>query len=344
MLMKNLIIMLCALIVFCTSCENEPIDTVDISNFDTINVDSNLFTQLKQVADDTEALNVTCLDFLYAFTLYVFDENDAFETSMSIESDEQFSMFLGNLDERQSISMSFPILGTDDNGEIVEINTSAELKEIIDSCTKDETLGRCEQVITDCYFSIDSFTQEAFEGDYLAIAPTGVVTYYHGREIYSGTWVMFFLGEDLHININLNATEDIEAAYNFDWFVMDFGEAEFNIKHGLEILGMNKQCPDTCFSNEYLACGLDENPEIAEFDLNTFLPCTLYERNEQVDPIIARFYATQTDATTATNEINTSEVYMTMSRNDTLYVSYEDELTGNLIDLTRISLVVEDCD
>ena len=341
--MKALRILLIATVLVTISCENEPIDMVDINNFDTITVDSTLFNDIEKVVNDNETLNVTCLDFLYAFTVFVFDGDDAFETSVVIESDIQFSEFLGALDERQSISLSFPILGTNDAGDIVEINTSADLKEVIDSCTKEEELGQCEQEITECYYTIENFNVEEFEGDYMKIAPTGVLSYYHNTEIYSGTWIMFFLGEDLHININLNATEEINEAFNYDWFVISFGASEFSIRHDTTILGMTQQCPEDCGNNTYTQCGTEEDVTIAIFDLDSLLPCTSYIENGQVEPIEVTFYETEEDAMTQNNVIEDTQTYTVVSSPQIIYVRYDDATTAELINIANISLEAEDC-
>ena len=62
------------IIAFIFSCDNEPSDISALSAEDAITVNSELYNNIERVADENLENNLVCIDFIYDFTLNVFDE------------------------------------------------------------------------------------------------------------------------------------------------------------------------------------------------------------------------------------------------------------------------------
>ncbi len=133
--MKKIIFYLfCVTLVLSYSCEDEPIGKLNI-NRDTIEVDSELYHLIARIATLTDD-PIDCIDFNYSFPLFVFDENLVFLEVTSITNNEQFSNFLSELPDSYSISLSYPITGTLNSGDLIDINNNQDLKEAIDAWRK----------------------------------------------------------------------------------------------------------------------------------------------------------------------------------------------------------------
>ena len=145
--MKKTLILIVAIIgVLTSSCENEPIGdaVVDLNNI--IEVNSELYGMLQGIAAEP-GTGITCIDFRYAFTLFIFDEELEIVDAEIIHNDREFSEFLGSLPPELSISLSYPITSTLANGETFEITNNEELKMAIDQCIQDEQLGYCNGLL-----------------------------------------------------------------------------------------------------------------------------------------------------------------------------------------------------
>ena len=146
--MRNLFylpIILLSILLF--SCENEPINKADPSKV--IQVNSELYNLVQKAAGNDFENEITCIDFNYPFTLVIYDENmDIFGYEL-IVSDIAFSDFLATLEDDKSISLSYPITSILNTGQSYEINNNDELKQAIDRCIEADTIGTCNNILTE---------------------------------------------------------------------------------------------------------------------------------------------------------------------------------------------------
>ena len=144
--MKNIwFLSLLILLTVLSSCENEPISKADPSKV--IKVDSELYNLIERAAGNDFDNEITCIDFNYAFTLLIYDENMDIFGYQIIKSDIEFSEFLGALEEDKSISLSYPITSILNDGQPYTINNNEELKEAIDHCLGADTVITCNNIL-----------------------------------------------------------------------------------------------------------------------------------------------------------------------------------------------------
>lgn len=93
------------------SCEYEEIDDLfQITEADLIAENSDLFSLLDRIAtNDPSATDVTCIDFIYSFTVLIYNQDIDFQSSRIVNNDAEFSEVLGLVGYRQYINVSFPI-------------------------------------------------------------------------------------------------------------------------------------------------------------------------------------------------------------------------------------------
>ena len=95
-----------------------------------IRVDSELFDNLKKIADNDDCTDdqAVCLNFIYPITFFVFDEDDTYLYTSTINKNEEFRNLLDTLNINFTISVNFPIIKSVESGEISTIHNKTELK------------------------------------------------------------------------------------------------------------------------------------------------------------------------------------------------------------------------
>lgn len=340
---KILIVLILAILI--TSCDNEPISEANI-NTDTIEVDSSLYLLMERIADEPAENAINCIDFNYPFALFIFDEQMQYLDVISITSDHQFSVFLGSLNENYSISLSYPISGTLNNGDLIEINSNEELKEAIDACVRLEDKALCDNNIVDCTWKVSALSGHPtdYEGDYFKVSTNGIIQFHRANNIYFGTWVSFFIGNDLHLNMNFNASGDIGSQWNHDWKVVGLGVDQMELQFGIHNILIKKDCVIPCATGIYQVCEFENNPGFASFELQEYSICHLIPVNHDgASALELSYFETEDDAQNNTNEISAS-AYVNTTNPQTIYVRLEDLETGNLIGISSFEIEAIACD
>ena len=206
------------LIIILSSCENEPLGKMSLNQQV---LDEELFDLVLNVSETEGENAINCIKFNYAFVIFVFDGQMEFTEAVPIRSDLEFSTFLGNLEDTFSISLNYPISGTLSNGELIEINTNEELKEAIDACQAEELQRRCNGTLIDCVWIVAELEDHPndYEGAYYKLRYDGTVQFHYKEDVFFGTWITLFIGEDLYLNIDLNDNAEIEAFWDLNWKV-----------------------------------------------------------------------------------------------------------------------------
>lgn len=230
--MRNLIsiIRLCLIAMFaftinsCNDLDDKIIETPKANPEEVIIKDSELFELLQHtthaVGDPMQ--DIVCLDFIYPFTLIIYDSNYVRTGQITLYGDDQFSDFLGSLQDDQYISISYPITTTYTNGDTFTVNDNAELKLAIDSCSREDIISYCNGLFSsnegDCIWRVqyDPSCNNKYIGGYFTANTDGTLNFNFKDQIYNGTWVFLFVNDILHMNINLEGTSEVAADWNID--------------------------------------------------------------------------------------------------------------------------------
>src|SRR5690606_27746282 len=225
------------------ACEDEPISKADPSQV--IQVNSELYNLIEKACGKDLENEITCIDFNYAFTLVIYDEDKELFGSQLIQSDIEFSDFLATLEEGKSISLSYPITSVLVNGENYTINNNEELKAAIDKCVAADTITTCNNILTQaCLWKVTHLDgpNSQYEGTYFEVSTSGHIAFYLEDDAFHGTWITYFIENKLHLNIFIAGDEDISTHWNFDWKVLDFDESWMEIDNGIDRFKLVKEC------------------------------------------------------------------------------------------------------
>ncbi len=325
------------LIMIFASCNDEPIGDMNL-NYEVLNEE--LYDLVSAVSEDNGENAIDCIEFNYPFAIFVFDENLEFVEAISITSNFTFSNFLGSLHESYSISINYPITGTLNNGELVDINNNQELKMAIDDCVNEEERRRCNNTLVDCVWQITSQTgaPNEFQGAFFKVNSLGIVQFHYKNDIYFGNWVTLNIGDELFLNIDLNDDAEIEEFWDFNWKVNLLNDQLIDITNNNYQVRIEKDCSIPCELGRYQVCELENEPGIGEFSLQKYTSCIgIPPAHDVVTSISYTFFETEEDAINNTNPI--SPAYYQNSENpQTMYVRISYRESGELLFITDITI------
>ncbi len=259
-LVKSIFILV---VIFISACEFEPFEP---GSQELIIKDSALYNHLQLVAEEpeTEFLSVGCVEFLYPFTLYNYDENAELIRKLAIGNNEDFTTALVNLEEGHAISLSYPITGLLADGTPVNINSNDELLSSLASCIDEEIeriIGECNGIASaeDCSWNITESLPE--DSPYLnanmKVDGNNEVVFTVGDTTYEGTWIFYFIGNDLHLNIFFeyddtntptpeNGLLPIKEDWNMDWVIHSIDDEKIEIvKEDTLAFTLARTCEDS---------------------------------------------------------------------------------------------------
>lgn len=347
MIKKVLLIGFLILSFFLTSCENEPIGGMDI-NTDTIAVASDTFHSLSRTPGDTADDPLSCIRFNYAFVLYIFDANETFLEAVGITSDAVFSEVLGNLEEEQSISISYPISGTTVAGDLIEVRNNDELKSILDSCLLEEVKNDCETSLTEasCVWNVTdpSFINNPYNGAHFKAKMDGTIQFYYRDGVYFGNWTTLFIGNDLYLNIFISGDDAIAAYWNVNWKVDFFSEETMTLSAGDASIELSKNCVLPCSEEIFTSCETEETPGIGKFILQDRTICyPVNAISNSLLPVHFSFHESQVDAETDSNPIDSTSYFNTINP-QVLYVRIEVAATQETLRIETLEIKAIPCD
>ncbi len=242
------------LLIGVVSCEVEPYEPT--TGEDLIQQESALYSYLQIVTDspDSEVLEVGCVEFIYPFILYVYDTEAIFARQESILDNQDFTTLLANLEEDYSIGLSYPITGFLQDGSSLEITSNEELEASLQACIEAEIehiIGVCNGIATaeECVWDITE--SSLMDNPYVSLPANfsleddGSVSFQVEEVIYRGTWIFYFIGNDLHMNMFFEYEENtnpetnpdllpIKEDWNFDWKINYIDTEKIEIENHLE--------------------------------------------------------------------------------------------------------------
>ncbi|MEZ4797397.1 MAG: hypothetical protein R2785_09515 [Flavobacteriaceae bacterium] len=339
---------LLTIVILTYSCNNESVDLTTISADDAIMVNSEVYNNIERVVDEDPENNLVCLDFIYAFTLNIFDENLELTGSQIIQNDSEFSNLLSILEDGYSISLSYPINGLTSEGEIVEITNNEELKAVIDNCLKDEVINYCSGQLSspECVWKViyNEDGNNNFEDAYFDVDELGTVEFYYDDNIYSGTWINLFIGDELHLNISLIDTTFVAESWNFDWKVTIIDSDNMKLEYSGTTFYIKKECEEEpCIAFEFEECELNQDEGIAEFYLEEYIECvTNFIEYEVTENTIITFHETTIDAENNINPLPTTPFINTI--NPQILIIRIENTETNEVQYASIHLTAIDCE
>ena len=327
------------------SCEDEPISKADPSKV--IPVNSELYNLIQKAAGNDFENEITCIDFNYAFTLVIYDENMDIFGYQIVNSDNEFSDFLGSLEEGKSISLSYPITSVLNNGQPYVINNNDELKAAIDKCLKADTVTTCNNILTEttCIWKVNHLDgpNSEYDGAYFEVSNYGNVGLHFEENAFGGTWITYFIEEELHLNIFLTGDENVSEDWNFDWKVISFDETQMEITNGTDSYRLLKDCFEPCRKFLFEECETEPGSHKAVFDLESYFDC-FFPLTGITDPatVEVSYYETYEDMMAGTNPIVNLQ-YENIINPQVIYVRFDDINTGDPLAYLPIILKAIQC-
>jgi hypothetical protein len=330
---------------FLFSCENEPISKADPSKV--IQVNSELYNLIERAAGNDFENELTCIDFNYAFTLVIYNEEMDILGYQVIKSDLEFSVFLTTLEEGQSISLSYPITSILDSGEPFVINNNEELKEAIDMCLEADTITTCNNILTEttCIWRINHLDgpNSDYDGAYFEVSNTGNVGLYFKDHAYGGTWVTYFIEDELHLNIFVIGDESVSEHWNFDWKVVSFDETKMEIINGIDRFLLTKECVEPCKKFLFEECETQPGSRRAVFDLESYFECFFPLTGiSNPETVATTYFETYEDMMAGTNPIENLR-YENSINPQVIYIRFDNVNTGEMVTFLPIILKVLNC-
>ncbi|WP_108802309.1 hypothetical protein [Aquimarina sp. Aq107] len=336
---QKLLILLCIVL---SSCENESFEPL----VEKIDANSELYANLKDVAEiRSENSEVVCLTFIYPFNVYLYNDNGEITQSQIINENREFVSLLGQIDNESAIGLSYPISGTTNDGNTININNNLELKEAIEACIEDQIISYCNDLLEqDCVWKIESLNNNnLYNTSYLKFYDDGTGVFYHNGNSFRTSWISLYIEEQLHININLEGDSSITEDWNFDWTATIIDENTIIINNELQGFEIKKNCniENNCDYVEFRECESDNEDE-AQFVFDNYVACIAsYREASEIRALELTFYETIDDAEQQINPLPTSG-YNNITNPQVIFVVTKNVIT-EVSEITRIVLFEELC-
>lgn len=335
--------------IFTFSCsdldDNEELGTVAIENI--IQKESELFGLIERVAETEDEDEITCIKFLYSFTMLEFDSDLMVVNQYVVSSDLDFSAILENIPDGNSIGINFPIQSILESGEEFLIQNKDELKQAIDDCIdlqQEEILGECNLIFQECVWIVshDDETEDTYENAVFDVADDGTFQFYNNGELHEGTWIFYFIEDELHVNITIETPGITADDWNLDWKVLSYSSELMQFENNGVSFTLTNECEEENYCTQLIfsECENADGSQISEFIFENYIPCILQIEDLEAltdDDSIA-FYETQLDADAETNPLSQISYQNTMPA-QTIYVRVNYGVSGEffIIPITIIS-------
>jgi hypothetical protein len=170
---------------------------------------------------DDPLAKITCIDFIYPLTLQIYDTDFHVIGVVTLVGDDNFSAFLGNLPDNQSISISYPISTTLEDGTVFSMTNNAELKIAIDSCSKEDIIAYYGGLFggsSHCLWVVPYFkdADNKYAGGVFDTNYDGTLHFTFEGETYNGTWNFLYIEDEFHMNINFEGDSEVANDWNID--------------------------------------------------------------------------------------------------------------------------------
>jgi len=191
--------------------------------------------------------DIECIDFVYPFTISVFDAENQLSDVITIENDEQLHHFFKEFNEDELASVNFPITVILSSGEEYVANSNDELEKLIDAaiddCDEDDDNDYNDDdvddtdlrhVLIDGLWEITKFMEDKdetsiFEGYIFDFLENGVVEVTKNDQGFRGEWTTY--GDDGILELELFFGDDFPLGeIHDDWNVIEFDSKIIKLK------------------------------------------------------------------------------------------------------------------
>jgi hypothetical protein len=200
--------------------------------------------------DDLEALwescgeneiddDIECIDFVYPFTISVFDSENQLSDVITVENDEELHHFFKEFDDDEVASINFPITVVLSDGSEYVVNDHDELENLIDAvkddCDEDDDNdyndddvddSDLRHILVDGLWEITKFMDEEdetaiFDGYIFDFLENGIVEASKNGQGYRGEWMTY--GDDGTLELELFFGNEYPLAEIVDdWDIIEF--------------------------------------------------------------------------------------------------------------------------
>lgn len=355
--MKNIFILL-ALIsssLLFTGCVNKELELASLESL-LIEEESELFLFLTQVTEsESSPTSVTCIDFVYGFRVFVYDDSDTYVNAEFVSGDLDFYNLLTGIPEGYSVGISFPISATLDDGSEFIIEDRAQLGQAILSCVtqiQDATLSSATENFSnpECGWVVktpEETDSTEWENSVFEVSDTGLLVFYDQGIGSAGTWIFYYIANQLHLNIFLDSTnETITDTWNKDWAVTLINEESMLLTNEDMEFTLAKKCrPEEqyCTTLLFKECETVDSSGIAIFNFMDYSFCIGIITNQPLeDGYTFAYFLTLEDANTNTNELLQTG-YQNEVNPQTIYVRVTNPHDDSW-SITEITIYAEPCD
>lgn len=223
---------------------------------DLIQKDSEIYNLLERVtkAEDDPMHDIVCIDIVYPVNLLIYNSSLQRIGAVTIVGDDNFSAFLGVLPADNLLSISYPISTTLADGTEFTVNNNAELKMVIDSCSREDIINYAgglfctstPTTIVPCVWKVQYTPtgDNRYLSGYFDVNVDGTIKLFYDNQIYNGSWTFLFINNEFHMNINLEGTSQVALDWNFDRKVMMTPD-EIIIENLPKNIHLKKSCQET---------------------------------------------------------------------------------------------------
>ncbi|MEZ4801916.1 MAG: hypothetical protein R2797_04025 [Gelidibacter sp.] len=309
-----------------------------------IAVGSDRFNTLQSYLNDQTDNATDCIQFLYPVTINVFDENLEFLNFETIENKQAFIEFLASLNTDLTISISYPIIYTNDNGDEISITNNDELEEKLQQCIDIALEIYCTGLLVqeECFWRVaySEGGNNDYEDAVFKISSVGITTFEHNDVVIFGGWTVLASYNQLYFNIYLDDESEIATAWNKNWIVSVIDENQLLLQDGesnyfiIEKVCNTQLCPKYIFEE----CQSELEADVATFDLENYISCFAY--NMDLTGTSITFYTSEFDASMAINPLISP--YLNVDNPEYIYVRIENEITGEF-ELIKILIAAVEC-
>ena len=197
----------------------------------------------ENVSDD----DIECIDFVYPFTISVFDSENQLSDVINIDNDKQLHHFFDEFDSEEIASINYPITVVLSSGEEYVVNDNDELENLIeaaiDDCDEDDDNDYNDDDVDDTdlrhvliegTWEITKFMDEEdetsiFDGYIFDFLENGVVEITRNDQGFHGEWNTY--GDDGSLELELIFGDDYPLAeIDDDWDIIEFDGTIIKLK------------------------------------------------------------------------------------------------------------------
>ncbi len=204
-----------------------------------INSDDDLETLWESCGENEIDDDIECIDFVYPFTISVFDSENQLSDVTTVENDEQLHYFFKEFEDDEVASINFPITVVLSDGSEYVVNDHDELENLIDAakddCDEDDDNdyndddvddSDLRQVLVDGLWEVTKFMDEEdetaiFDGFVFDFLENGVVEVSKNGQGYRGEWTTY--GDEGTLELELFFGDEYPLAEIVDdWDLIEF--------------------------------------------------------------------------------------------------------------------------